>query len=133
MSVHRVASRLRYSKTLKDRPRTGRPRVVKTETIRKAFENDSTLEMTRLARKKKISVSTLRRAVKIEGGKSSKRVRILCYIAAAMKQSRLERGNRLLNDLKNHGNWIVIFSDEWTFTVDPVVNKQNDRIVSTVA
>ena len=47
-----------------------------------------------------------------------------------MKQKRLERGNRLHNDQKNHGNRIVIFSDEKTFTVDPVVNKQNDRIVS---
>ena len=47
-----------------------------------------------------------------------------------MKQKRLERGNRLINDLKNHGNRIVIFSHEKTFSVDPVVNKQNDRIVS---
>ena len=47
-----------------------------------------------------------------------------------MKQKRPERGNRLLNDLKNHGNRIVIFSDKKTFTAVPVVNKQNDRIVS---
>ena len=70
MSVHRVASRLRDGKTLKDRPRTGKTRVVKTETIRKAFKNDITLKMTRLAKKRKISVSTVRRAVKIEGGRS---------------------------------------------------------------
>ena len=38
MSVQRVASRLRDGETSKDRPRTGRPRVVKTETTRKAFE-----------------------------------------------------------------------------------------------
>ena len=67
MSVHRAASRLRDGETLEGRPRTGTPRVVKTETIRKAFENDPTLEMTRPARKKKIPVSTVRRAVKIEG------------------------------------------------------------------
>ena len=52
MSVHKGASRLRNGETLKDRPRTGRPRVVKTETIKKAFENDLTLKMTRLAREK---------------------------------------------------------------------------------
>ena len=107
MSVHRVASRLRDGETLKDRPRTGRQRVVKT-TIRKAFENDLTLKMTRLTRKKKISVSTVRRAVKIEGEESLKRVK-KPLPTAAMKQKRLERGNRLLNDLKNHGNRIVIF------------------------
>ena len=46
-----------------------------------------------------------------------------------MKKKRLERGNRLLNNFKNHGNRIVIFSDEKMFTVNSVVNKQNDRIV----
>ena len=35
MSVHRVASRLRDGETLKDRPRTGRPRVVKTRPLEK--------------------------------------------------------------------------------------------------
>ena len=57
LSVHRVARCLRDSETLKDRLRTGRPRVVKTETIRKTFENNQTLTMTRLAKKKKISDS----------------------------------------------------------------------------
>ena len=64
-----------------------------------------------------------------EGRKNIKRVK-KTLLTAAMKQKRLERGNRILNDLKNHGNRIVIFSDEKTFTVDPVVNKQNDRIAS---
>ena len=58
ISVQKVATRLRDGETIKDRPRTGRPRVVKIETIRKAFENDPTLKMTRLARKKKISVDS---------------------------------------------------------------------------
>ena len=53
MSVHRVASRLRDGETLKDRPRTGRLRVVKTDTIRKTFKHDPTLKMTRLARKRR--------------------------------------------------------------------------------
>ena len=85
--------------------------------------------MTRPARKKKISVSTVSRAVKIEGGKSLQRVK-KPLLTAAMKLKRLERGNRLLNDLKNLGNRVVIFSDEKTFTVGAVVNKRNDRIVS---
>ena len=58
ISVHRVPSCSRDGEILKDRPRTTRPRVVKTEAIRKTFENDPTLKMTRLARKKKISVDS---------------------------------------------------------------------------
>ena len=101
MSVHRVASRLRDGETLKDRPRAGRLQVVKSETIKKAFENDLTLTMTCLA-KKKISVSTVRRAVKIEGGMSLKRVK-KPLLTSAMKHKRPGRGNRLLNDLKIMG------------------------------
>ena len=107
ISVRRVTSCLKYGETLKDRHCTGRPRVVKTETIKKAFEKDPTLKMTRLARKD-IFVSTVSRAVKIEGGKSIKRVK-KPLLTAGMKQKRLERCNRLLNYLKNHRNRIVIF------------------------
>ena len=47
-----------------------------------------------------------------------------------MIQKRLERSTHLLNNIKNHGNQILVFSDEKTFTVDPVFNKQNDHIVT---
>ena len=129
MTVHRVAKRLEESESLKDRPRVGRPRVVKTAAIKKAFECEPTMKMTQLAKKQRISVSTVSRAVKHEGGKSLKMIR-KPLLTSAMKLKRLERSKRLLNDMKNHGNRILIFSDEKTFTVDPVVNKQNDRVVS---
>ena len=47
-----------------------------------------------------------------------------------MLQKRLERSTRLLNDLKTHGKQSLIFAVEKTFTVDPVLNKQNDRSVT---
>ena len=33
-----------------------------------------------------------------------------------------------MNDLKSYGNFLI-FPDEKTFTVDPVFNRQNDRVV----
>ena len=36
----------------------------------------------------------------------------------------------MLNDLKNYGNRIHIFSDEKKFTVHVVFNKQKDRVVT---
>ena len=129
MIVYRVSQRLNNSETLKDRPRSGRPQKIRRETIKKAFENDPELKMTRLAQKKKISVSTVSRVVKSMGGKSLRRFK-KPLLSAAMIQKRLDRSTRLLNDLKSHGNRILIFSDEKTFTVDPVFNRQNDRVVS---
>ena len=32
--------------------------------------------------------------------------------------------------MKNHGNRILVFSDEKKFTVDPVFNKQNDPVAT---
>lgn len=129
MTVYRVAKRLSDGESLKDRQRDGRPRVVKTKSIKKAFQRDPTLKMTHLAKKRGISESTVRRAVKIEGGKSFKLVK-KPLLTPGTKQKRLDRAKLLLNNLKNHGNRVVIFSDEKTFTVDPVMNKQNDRVVS---
>ena len=63
MTVYRVPQRLKNSETLKDRPRSGRPQKIRRETIKKAFENDPGLKMTKLAQKKKISVSTVFRVV----------------------------------------------------------------------
>ena len=116
------------SKTLKDRPRSGRLQVISRKTLRKALENNPTLNMTELAKKKKISVATVSRAVENEGAKSLWRVK-RPLLNQATQQKRRERCGRLLNDLKHHGNRIIIFYDEKTFTVDPVINKQNYRVV----
>ena len=47
-----------------------------------------------------------------------------------MIQKCLERRICFLNDMKNHGNQILVFSDEKRFTVDPVFNKQNDCVAT---
>ena len=47
-----------------------------------------------------------------------------------MVQKRLEKSNCLLNDLKNNGNRILIFSNEKTFTIVPIFSKKADRVVS---
>ena len=43
---------------------------------------------------------------------------------------RKTRCKKLLNDIKSFGNRMIFFSDEKSFTVDPMINKQNDRVVS---
>ena len=79
MTVHRVAHCLSEGETLKDRPHEGIRQVVKTGTIRKAFERNPKLKMMHLTKKKGILVSTLRRAVKIEWGKSLKLLKKSSY------------------------------------------------------
>ena len=51
-------------------------------------------------------------------------------LSAVVVQNRLDMSSRLLNDLKTHGNRILIFSDEKTFFVDHFINKQNERVIA---
>ena len=94
----------------------------KSSIIKNAFEDGSCQKMTRLAQKKKISVSTLSRRVENMRGKGLIRSRKPLLI---MAKKRPASSASLLNDLKNHGIRFLIFSDEKTFTLDSVFNKQN--------
>ena len=89
------------------------------------FKKYLTLKITEFA--KKISVATMSRAVKSGGGKSLKHLK-KPLLTSTMVKKRQERQTRLLNDLKSHGNPVI--SDEKIFTMDPVINKQNNRVVS---
>ena len=111
MTVYRVAQRIKNSEPLHDRPRSGRPQTISRETIKKAFENDPHLKMRALARKKKISASSVSKLVKNMGGKSLRRSK-KPLLSETVIQKRLERSTRLLNDMKSHGKRIVIFSDD---------------------
>ena len=73
MTVYRVATSMKNSKSLRDHTLSGRPQVIRRGIIRKAFENDPHLKMTTLARQKKISVSAVSRVVKSMEGKSLRR------------------------------------------------------------
>ena len=80
-----------------------------------------------MTQKKKTSVSTVSSIVKKIDWKNLRRSR-KPLLSAVMVRKRLGKSTRLLNDLKNHGNRILIFSDEKTFTSDLVFNKQSDRV-----
>lgn len=69
------------------------------------------------------------RAIKNDGGKTFRRVK-RPLLAVCMQEKRRERCGHLLNDLKSNGNHIVILSDEKNFMLDPVANKEIDRVVS---
>ena len=107
-TVKRVANRLKNNESLKDQPRSGRPQIIKRENVRKAFLKNPTLKMTEFAKKKKISIVTVSRAVKSEGGKSLKRLK-RSLLTPAMVHKGHERCFRLLNNMKSHGKRVIIF------------------------
>ena len=90
MAIHRVEQHLKASESLKDQEDLRLQ--VKKEVIKKAFENYPCQKITKLAQKKKISVSTVSRMVKKKQRKSLIRSR-KSLLSAAMVQKRLERAN----------------------------------------
>ena len=77
--------------------------------------------MTKFA-KNKISVATVSRAVKNEGGKSLKHLK-RALLTSTMVRKQPERCTRLLKNLKSYGNHVIILSDKKTFTVVSVINR----------
>eukprot|EP00096_Caligus_rogercresseyi_P005723 TRINITY_DN21716_c0_g1_i1.p1 TRINITY_DN21716_c0_g1~~TRINITY_DN21716_c0_g1_i1.p1 ORF type:complete len:135 (+),score=10.95 TRINITY_DN21716_c0_g1_i1:211-615(+) len=77
-----------------------------------------------------VDESTVRRAVKECGGKSLVMLE-RPLMTPKIKVTHLQRCKGLINDLKSAtAGRIIIFSDEKTWTVDPVRNKRNDRFVA---
>ena len=109
--------------SLKNRPRSRRPQVLRYDTIKKPFKN-SCQRITILVQKKKILVSTVSRM----RGNSLRQSREPLLSAATVQK--MERNTSLLNGLKDHANRILIFSDKKTFTVDSVFSRQNERVVT---
>ena len=78
MTVRRVEQRLNASVFVKDLPQLRRPHVTSKEAIKTACENNSCQKMTRLAQKKKVSVSTVSRMLKKMGEKSFQENPVKC-------------------------------------------------------
>ena len=87
-----------------------------------------TMSMAEFAKKKSVARSTVSNAIKAAGGKSKRYVE-RPLLTQGQQDLRLERCQRLLNDLKRSCDRVIFFSDEKTFTVDPVINRQNDRVI----
>ncbi len=127
-TVYRVRKRVEEGKSLKDRPRSGRPVKLTPEDAKLAFKAEPTMSMADFAKKKGMARSTVSNAINAAGGKS-KKYEERPLLTKHHQELRVERGQCILNDLKHHGNRVIFFSDEKTFTVDPVINKQNDCII----
>ena len=118
------------SKMVDRREGSGRKAKLDPDEMQRVAQANPLKSMRAHAKDLGVSERTIRRTVKKAGGKSLVRVE-RPLLTSAMKQTHLLRCKALLNNLKKaRANRIIIFSDEKTWTVDPVRNRQNDRYLS---
>ena len=86
--------------------------------------------MSKLARARHVSKSTVSRAVKEDLGMKSftrKRRNLLTEQARAIRR---ERAPKVLNQLKHLGSDVRVFVDEKKFIVEEVANRRNSRVIA---
>ena len=86
------------------------------KAARKAFMDSPKQEVTKFAQKRRVDMS---RAVMATGGRSLRAIES-SLLTQMQEETYLDSCNCLLNDLKHSRDRVIPFSDEKTFTVDPM-------------
>ena len=132
--IHRTIQRYKYTGSVKDRPRSGRPRTVRTRNLKaklcKRIVRNPRRSIRKMAKEFKISDRPLRRVVHDDLGLKSLRRRKVHMLTTAIKKKRLGRSRALLLRATPEVLDKIIFSDEKLFTIEQASNSQNDRILS---
>lgn len=133
--VYRTIRRLRETGTVKDRPRSGRPRSARTKNrikrIREKIRRIPERSARKMAKDENISEKSMRRILRDDLGLRPYRKRKVHGLTAAQKEKRLKRCPALA---KRHGGRKVekvIFSDEKLFVLEQHDNRKNNVVYST--
>ena len=86
--------------------------------------------MRKLAMELDVDRKTVRTAVHSDLGLKSYVRTPKHLLTKSMQEKRLERCQKVLGFIKRNGSIVRVFSDEKIFTVDAVVNRQNDRYLA---
>jgi transposase len=132
MKVYRTVRRLKETGSIKDRPRSGRPRTVRTrerkKRIREKIRRNPRRSARKLASEEGVSDRSMRRLLRDDLHLFPYKKRSLHGLSANQKIARLQRATALLERHDDESVKKIIFSDEKVFTVEEKFNAQNDRI-----
>ena len=136
-TVFNVMKRFNETGSTSSKPIPGRKRSVRTkritEIVKKRMKRNPRRSMKKIAKDLKIPETTMRRVVKEDLGLKASKMQRRHLISAASKQKRLDREKKMLEEIQNAADKVIIWSDEKMFTVQSVVNSQNDRVYAARA
>lgn len=131
--VYKTLKRIAELGSIENRPRSGRPRSVRTpltiKIVRERVRRDPRRSMRNMAIDLGISHESVRNLVKSDLGLKSLKRTSAQHLSLEIRRKRLERCRALK---RRHEDWNlenVLFSDEKIFTVEATTNRQNDRVL----
>lgn len=132
MFVYRCIKLFEETGDIKDRPRSGRPRTVRTQQVIKAvkarIQRNPLRKQKIMAREMNITQKSMSRIIKKDLGLGAFKRRTGHLLTAALKKNRLQKSKRLLVKYADNLHRKILFTDEKIFTVQEKFNKQNDRV-----
>ena len=131
MFVWRTIDRFTATQSIKDRPRSGRKRSVRTKNTIKAVENRirrNPLRKQKIMREMGISPRSMSRIIKHDLKMSAYRRMTGQRLTVSLKKIRAERATTLLSRYANSAHRKILFSDEKIFNIEQKYNRQNDKV-----
>lgn len=133
--VYRTIDRYKETGGTQDRPRTGRPRSVRTtakiKAVRARIARNPLRKQKILAREMNTSARTMSRIIGEDLGLRAYRRATGHLLTPSLKKGRKERSKALLSRYAGNLHRKILFTDEKIFTVEEKLNKQNDRVYAT--
>lgn len=127
--VYYTLKRYKDTCSLDDRPRSGRPRSVRTaaniKLIRERLRRNPCRTQKKMALQTNISRISVNRILKYDLKVRAYSRRKVHYLNDRLKTLRLNRCRQLL---RRHDHKKILFTDEKIFTVEEKFNRQNDKV-----
>lgn len=127
--VYYTLKRYRETQSINDRPRTGRPRSVRTpaniKLIRERLRRNPCRTQKKMALQTNISRISVNRILKYDLKVKAYSRRKVHYLNDRLRKMRLDRCRMLL---RTHDPRKILFTDEKIFTVEEKFNRQNNKI-----
>ena len=133
--ISKVIRKYRETGSTDDRPKSGRPRSVRTRqmlrNVRQQIRRNPARSARQMARQMNVSRSTMQRALTVDLGLKALRKSQVQMLSAADKAKRVDKCRAFLRRFTVADTNKIIFSDEKMFTVEPKLHRQNSRVYAT--
>lgn len=135
MFVYRTIQRFVETGTVEDRPRSGRPRSVRTpelvKTVAARIRRNPVRQQAVLARELSVSKILMTRILRSDLGLKAYRRTTGYFLTPQLKQMRMMKCKCLLQRYAGNGHKRIFFTDEKIFNIEQSFNRQNDKIYAT--